>query len=124
MMLICEIFPEEAIRLLVALQDRGVAVRVSDDQLVIEPASLLTATDRAEIALHLKSLALAAAFATDVVIRQVVGDYLAHPAPTPDAAFCRCGHATDSTRCWRCEIAAEIAVALLRQQSVADCEAA
>jgi hypothetical protein len=123
MMLICEVFPVEVIRLLVRLEERGIVVRVSGDEFSVEPASLLTPSDRADIVLHTKSFALAAAFATDAVVRLGVDDYLRHPEPVPDADRCRCGAAIDSVRCWRCEVAIEIAAAL-SQQSIAAYSAA
>lgn len=123
MSFICEIFPVEVIRLLLGLEELGVRVSVGDGQLVIEPATLLTPGDRALVSQHLEPLVLAAAFATDLGVRQAVADYLERPQCLPDAQLCRCGAATDTVRCWRCEIAGEIATAL-EKQSVAESAAA
>ena len=93
MSFICEIFPAEVIRLLISLEERGVRVSVGDGQLVIEPASRLTPNDRALVTSHLELLVLAAAFATDFIVRQVVADYpnTRNTCPMPNAAMLRSG---------------------------------
>jgi hypothetical protein len=128
---ITDVFDSPALPLLLVLEARAIHVELTGDgRLVVEPASRLTADERAAVRAHARGLALLVRICDRGVQkrREAFAEQLAQTRP-PNVAACllrpqvpyvkgicfSCGvvlHALVFGRCWRCALACRLACGL------------